>query len=300
MSDRLAVYTTVYPGVEQYLPSWYRSVLAQTDRDFDLWIGLDSLTPKAVLQASGAEPGSINFITSQHGSPGQIRENAISLLVDEYASVVFVDSDDLLYPTRVESARKGLDDHDVVGCALRIIDETGHDMGVTFGPTIEEQFSSLLIRYNIFGLSNTAYRNDVLRRCLPLGDGCEIVDWSLVTRAWAGGASLHFDQQPQMAYRQYSTNIARVLLPFSARHVLAATERVIGHYRCVLESEFPVTGTCVDVLRPAYDRALLFHRKVNESNHTLSSYVAELNQLTPRYVWWWCVAHPDLEHIWRN
>jgi hypothetical protein len=242
----------------------------------------------------------MNFITSQHGSPGQIREHAISLLVNKYASVVFVDSDDLLYPTRVESARKGLEDHEVVGCALRIIDQTDHDLGITFGQAIQEKFSSLLTRYNIFGLSNTAYRNDVLRRCLPLGDGCEIVDWSLVTRALAGGASLHFDEQPQMAYRQYSTNVARVLLPFSARHVLAATERVLGHYRCVLESEFPVIGPYADALRPAYDRALLFHQKINASNHTLSSYIAALNQLTPRYIWWWCVAHPDLEHLWRN
>lgn len=300
MSDRPALYTTVYPGVEPYLAAWYKSVLAQTDRDFDLWIGVDSLRPEDVIEVADANPDSINFITGRQGSPAQIREHALEFLVNQYASVVFVDSDDLLYPDRVSAARKALENHDVSACALRIIDEDGGDLGITFGQTDGEELDSLLPRYNIFGLSNTAYRCDVLRRCLPLGNACELVDWFLATRAWAGGAKLHFEQQPQMAYRQYPANIARVMLPFSGAQVLKATERVVGHYRCVLESEHPVNGACGVALRDAYERAMLFDKTINESTEVLDSYVKALNKKTPRYVWWWCVAHPELEHLWRN
>ena len=46
-AERLAVYTTIHPGCEPYLASWCDSIRRQTDRDFDLWIGLDALAPAA-------------------------------------------------------------------------------------------------------------------------------------------------------------------------------------------------------------------------------------------------------------
>ena len=53
-SDRLAIYTTMYPGCERFLPSWCDSLLRQTDRGGDLWVGLDSMTPAQVLAAVNA------------------------------------------------------------------------------------------------------------------------------------------------------------------------------------------------------------------------------------------------------
>ena len=44
----LAVYTTIYPGVEPYLGDWYRSLCQQTDQEFQLWIGLDHLESESV------------------------------------------------------------------------------------------------------------------------------------------------------------------------------------------------------------------------------------------------------------
>jgi len=298
-SNRLAVYTTVYPGVEKFLTAWYQSVLAQTDKNFDLWVGVDSLNPQRVIETLRAGAHAIHLITAA-GSPAEIRQKAIEALVDEYSELVFVDSDDLLYPTRIEAARKALTRHDAVACALRIIDEEGRDLGITFGEACEQNPGLLLPRYNVFGLSNTAYRTSVLRRCIPLPDQCQLVDWLLATRAWANGADLYFDREPQMAYRQYHANVARVLPPFSAQQVVDATRRVVSHYRCALTSERPINGKCGDALREAYVRAMVFENAITESVATLDCYVDELNRQTPRYIWWWCVAHPDLEHIWRN
>jgi hypothetical protein len=148
-------------------------------------------------------------------------------------------------------------------------------------------------------MSNTAYRCDVLRQCLPLPDHCEIVDWLVATRAWAMGARFAFDPSPRMAYRQYASNIARVLLPFSASQILQATRRVIGHYQCAVEGEQPINGDFGGALREAYARAAVFQRSIDDSE-TLAKYAAELNARQPRYVWWWCVAHPELEHLWKN
>jgi hypothetical protein len=298
-SDRLALYTTVYPGVEAYLRDWYRSVLAQTDKGFDLWIGVDALSPETVLEKMDARPGDANLLMAG-GSPAQIRQTAIENLVGLYPALVFVDSDDLLYPTRIQSARELLKSHDVAACSLRIIDESGSDLGINFGLDNEEPLGELLPRYNVFGLSNTAYRSDVLRRCLPIGRDCQIVDWLLATRAWAASADLHFDRRPQMAYRQYAANVARVLLPFTSRHIVQATERVMSHYGCALSSEWTMDNVHCEALKQAYERAALFRSAISESGDLLDEYVAQLNRLQPRYVWWWCVAHPELEHLWKN
>ena len=47
--QRLAVYTTVYPQMRPYFADWYASLRAQTDRDVDVWIGLDRMSAQDVL-----------------------------------------------------------------------------------------------------------------------------------------------------------------------------------------------------------------------------------------------------------
>jgi hypothetical protein len=300
MPERLALYTTIYPGAEPFLAEWYQSVLAQTDRDFDVWIGVDSLEANDVMTCLGAPPDAVRLVTTKGETPAGVRQCAVEHLVGEYPAVVFVDCDDLLYPSRVAAAREALRRHDVVGCALRIVDEQGRDLGLTFGPPVGENFDTLLPRCNVFGLSNTTYQSDVLRHCLPLPEGCELVDWLLVTRAWSAGSRLHFDNVPRMAYRQYSANVARVLLPFSSPQVMRATERVLGHYACVLRSGGELPYANRRALETAHARVELFHRAVTGSAATLESYIEALNRSVPQYVWWWSVAHPELEEIWNN
>ena len=66
-------------------------------------------------------------------TPARLRQRALAEMVTSYDRIVFVDADDLLQHSRVAAAREALATCDVVGCALRLIDERGVDMGVTFG-----------------------------------------------------------------------------------------------------------------------------------------------------------------------
>jgi hypothetical protein len=298
--DRLAIYTTIYPGVERYLSEWYRSVLSQTDTRFDLWIGVDSLNCAQIRAAFGTTPVAHWVAAEGQQKPAQVREAAMKSMIEEYDQLVFVDSDDLLYPSRVSAARKALRTHDVVACGLSIIDEGGRELGITFAPPIGVDFDSLLPRHNVFGLSNTAYRSEVLRHCLPFARDCELIDWLLATRAWASGASLHFDRTPRMAYRQHHANVARVLCPFSPDYVLTAAQKVLRHYGCLLEDGDALSERHRETLRTAQERAAIFYQSITESPARLMAYVQALNQLAPQYVWWWSVANPELEEIWKN
>ena len=296
---RLAVYTTVHPGARPFLPRWYESVLSQVDRDFDLWISLDGVSENeaAALMNGVARP---TWLSTRDGdTPAEIRQKAIASMVNIYFGIVFVDSDDVLEPTRVEAARAALETHDVIGCGLRVVDEHEMDLGILFGSSWEDM-AELLAQYNVFGLSNTAYRSEVLRDCLPLPAECEAIDWLLATRAWGMGARMAFDVEPRMAYRRYLGNAAPLLPPFTSTQVVKATQGVLRHYRCALETGPRLHQSVCDALSLASDRATTFAKSITSSNHVLDAYVAALNRLPAKCVWWWCVAHPELECIWKQ
>ena len=299
--ERLALYTTIYPAVKPYLADWYRSVQQQTDKKFDLYIGVDSLSCEEIAVAMGDVPQATLLSNLAGSSSAQIRNAALERLVDEYDAIVLVDSDDLLLPSRVYAARSALQTYDVTGCALRLIDERGRDLGFTFGPAGTADYGSLLARYNVFGLSNTAYRTSTLRRCLPVPEDCVLIDWLLATRAWASGAKLDFDPVARMSYRQYGNNTARVLPPFTAQYIKRAAQLVVDHYRLLFATDKleGLAGNSM-MLATAFRRANSFQHAITTEKDKLHQYVKALNKLTPKYVWWWCVAHPQLEEIWNN
>jgi len=295
---KLALYATVYPAVRRFLPAWYRSVQDQVDDGFDLWLGVDAMTKADVVACLGTEP-TAHWVVAEHGDTGtSVRLRAMQRIVDRYDAVVFVDSDDLLSPTRIAEDRKQLQRHDVVGCALRVVDESGADTGVIFGPAPEARPDEDLARYNVFGLSNSAYRSDVLRRCLPFPSECVLVDWFLATRAWLGGADLWFDATPRMRYRQYGLNIARIIPPFTAQEVSNATQRVLGHYDLVLPLAHGTNPAHTEAMRAAQREVATFASAVRDAPAKLAAYTRALNCLPTRYVWWWAVANPQLRHLW--
>ena len=298
-AKRLALYTTVYPGVEKYLSAWYESVLAQTDTNFDVWMGVDGLDIDAVIEAMGTDPSATWVMAARGDSPAQVRQQAIERMVNDYPAVVFVDSDDLLEPTRVEGARNALKTNDVSGCAMRLIDDGGNDLGIVSQPPAGNA-AALLPRYNVFGLSNTAYRSQILRQCLPIPAQCVLVDWFLSTRAWILGARLDFDFICRMAYRQHPFNIAGVLPPFTPEQVVLDTERVLSHYTLILENVAELQPQHMIELETARNRALSFHSSIVNSADILHKYVQALNQLPLNHIWWETVSHPQLEYIWKT
>jgi hypothetical protein len=297
-AERLAVYTTMYPGCERFVASWCRSWREQTDRDCDLWVGLDALTPSQVMALTDAPLDAV-WVGGQAGdTPASIRQRAFSALVVRYDKIVLVDVDDLLDTSRVAAARAALDNVDVAGCALAVGDAEGNRLGFSFGPCPNADLRAMLARYNVFGLSNSAYRASVLEGCLPVPGECVLIDWLLATRASVGGARLFFDPVPRMTYRQYDGNAATIVPPFSGDAVLKAAALVVQHYRTLLETDWPWPEDSREPFEVAGTRARRFLGAVRSSPALLRRYVEDLNRLPPQRVWWWAVAHPELENLW--
>jgi len=297
----LAVYTTIYPGVESYLADWYRSLRQQTDQDFQLWIGLDTLRREYVQNMLGSHLRA-NWVVAPPGATGaQIRQQALARIAETCDRVVLVDSDDLLHPSRVSAARADLETSELAGCALCLIDHQGKDLGLTFDLPPQFKPEDVFPRNNVFGFSNSAFRSDLLRRCLPIPADVVLVDWFLSTRAWLMGARTAFDHVPRMDYRQHSTNTARVRFPFSRDQVISDTALVRQHFQFLLVESRPDCVAERDVaLRRVIAEVEEFQQHIVLRPAQLDAYVQALNALRPPLLWWSCVAYPALGNMWNG
>ena len=301
---KLALYTTIYPSVERFLAGWYASVLEQTDQDFELWIGLDVVDRATALRHMGvatavAGAGHPIWVESPpEATIAQVRQLAWEKLVDSCDAVVLVDSDDLLVPTRVATAREMLRDYDLTGCALELVDAAGDSLGLTFDrPPLPPD--RVLPRHNLFGLSNSAYRSDLLRRCLPVPAEAVLVDWYLATRAWLLGARMAFGPRVEMKYRQHGANMVQVVPPFDGHRIAKDTASVRHHLRLVLTygQEGAQPGRLAELMQAAADVDTFYERVVLQPA-ALARYVEAVNALEMPPLWWSGVAHRSLQHMW--
>jgi hypothetical protein len=219
--------------------------------------------------------------------------------VEAYDGVVLVDSDDLLHASRVSEARAALQLNDLSGCALRLVDQQGQDLGSTFALPLQSGPEDVFPRNNVFGLSNSAFRSELLRKCLPIPSEVVLVDWFLATKAWLYGARMVFDPVVRMDYRQHGANMARVRPPFTQHQVIQDTERVRQHFRILLAA--PKLDFIAERLAGLELVALdveTFYQNVILQPEQLDYYIQALNEMQPAPLWWSCVAYPSLRQIW--
>jgi hypothetical protein len=295
----LALCTAIYPGVETYLAGWYDAVRWQTDQDYQLWVGLDMVSVETAKKAMRGDPDAV-WVPGQKGdSPATIRQRLLAQVVERHDAVVLVDSDDIMHPTRVAAARALLRSSDLAGCALRLVDERGSSLNMTFTLPPNMAPEDAFPRTNVFGLSNTAFRAEMLRRCLPIPPAAVLVDWYLSTRAWLLGASMAFGERAEMDYRQHSANMARVRAPFDEQQVIEDTERVRQHFQLV--RTFALEGAdpqrVADLEQAAAD-VEAFHERVVSRPALLARYLQDLNEQQSTHLWWSWVANPALRHLW--
>ena len=300
--NQLGVYTTVYPAVLKFLPEWYRSVQSQTDTDFELWVGLDGLTRSEVEERLGTSLSAHWIQAPEDATPAAIRNQALREMAAANFDMVLVDSDDVLDPSRIAAARQALRNSDLAACALEIVDEQGQSLGSKFNLDPALKPGQVLPRNNVFGFSNSAYRCELMERCLPIPQDAVLVDWYIATRAWLFGAELSFDHSVRMKYRQYGANTARVRLPFWPDQILSDSRLVRKHFQLVLASgnqDRFLPGRWAELLRVAREIEQ-FERYINQSPANLNAYLDSLNRAVKQPIWWTSVAYSPLAHMWKQ
>ncbi|QLA17066.1 glycosyltransferase family A protein [Desulfolutivibrio sulfoxidireducens] len=289
----LAVYSTIHPGVLPYLKDWSASLAAQHDRDFALILGLDMVDEADLARARGGGPDAVVVKAPPGASPARVRTLALTRAVSEYDGILFLDADDVMLPHRVAETKKRLRELDCCGFGLRLIDGAGGDLGLTMG--MREDFS--LVRGNLYGMSNTAYRTRFVRRALPFPEGCLCLDWYLAALAEAEGAGLGFENEPAGLYRQHPDNCASLLPPFTRQGVRAAT-RVVRDFLARLIPALPARRR--ELYRERAAEVALFTRAMETDDDAATGYLRALAEKPLLEHWWAQVANKKLEHLWKR
>lgn len=296
----ITLYTTIHPGTRPFLKEWYESVRAQTDSSFDLWVGIDGVTVEETCTIVGEDLEARWIEAKDNDTPAQVRERAWRALIPKTDAVVMVDADDVMHPERVEAAGRQIRHHDGVGCSLQLVGEKGESLGHKMPPETCSSAERALPQYNIFGLSNTTYRTDVLKRSLPIPSDVILVDWYIATMAWLRGDDLAFDRSVRMDYRQHEDSTLSVLPPFTPEDIRTATDVVQNHFKRVIQN---IPSETLDgrlgVLQRARKRISNFADQISDAEW-LRYYTRHLNQTAPTPLWWACVAHPSLDSLWKK
>lgn len=302
VQNRLVIYTTVYPGVKPYLKECFDSIQNQTDMGFDLFIGSDGLTKSEVFSVVENEFKASWYFSKPGETPSEIRSNALSQVLDDYKAVILVDSDDILFPTRVEYARQYISNSDVNVCPLELVDSRGNRKGISSWnkpEVVNKNPLRFILTKNIFGFSNTTYKTDLLRQILPIHKKAKAADWYLITKAILKKAKISYDIQSRMYYRQHGNNIAPIVSPFNAKQILNASTIILNHYEVMLEdldNNHIVIKTKIKIQK---ERVHRFLSSLESSEEIMNHYLEYLNSNKIVHPWWNFVAHPELEEIWK-
>lgn len=293
---RVAVVTAAYPAVLPYLKDFAESLENQTDPDFELWIGLDGLEKKDIQKAAGRKISAYFVATPKSATPTMVRNTVLQQALQKCEAAVLVDADDILMESRVAAAKASAAESDLTAAAMRFVDATANPVEGFFDPDCGDP--SLAYK-NVYGFSNTTWRAEVLMRCLPVPAECVLMDWYAATLAYYRGAAIGHDPEPRMYYRQHADNIASVLPPFTKRQIARAAELVRGHYDLMVKTLSEQGFDQLGELFAARAQTATFADAMADPG-LLEQYVDALNALPARHVWWSCVAHPDLEDIWKK
>jgi len=231
--QHVAVLTTVYPQVGEYLDMFLATLEKQTLRNFDLVIvndGIDSLDALCEQRDNLA-----CRLVDGRATPASNREAGIRYCLNAgYEYVIFADADDYFDPTRVAVSIAKMRSM-VADCVVNDV----HLVTESAQPVVESYFSRRLtnnqfvriddiMHGNIFGLSNTAVRTTCLSG-VQIDADLVAVDWYLFTVLLLRGCRAVFTNEANTFYRQHSSNTVG-LGAVTIESVKRAVSVKSGHY----------------------------------------------------------------------
>lgn len=208
MKNKIAFLSVVFPSIERFLDDFFKSLEAQTFKDFDLLIINDGLEDFDAYKKrfSGLHIIEIGF----NDTPAKIRELGIKQALSRgYKAIVFGDADDYFAHNRVEVSKTLLERFGIVVNDIELVNVRGEQL-------IKGYLSKRIknkhvvapddIRdSNFMGLSNTAVRAELLEG-LEINRELIAVDWFIFSVLLKKGSKAVFTSETETFYRQYGGN----------------------------------------------------------------------------------------------
>ena len=215
---KTALSTVIYKQAHPYLQDLLTSVDNQSDKDFDLLIINDNYTKDELEEVEKQIQNTVHGINVHIEDLSErklsIAGTRIEMLKTAkrlgYESLVLVDADDTISPTRMESFIKSFElDKDRVFFYNKFVTETGEDVFKTLPVTVED--IKPIAQANFLGLSNTGIRISCLGDDFldSLNEGAVAVfDWYLFSRIIMDIGTGAYVDNASTIYRIYDDNTA--------------------------------------------------------------------------------------------
>lgn len=275
--------TTVFPGIESYLPDFFRSIHIQSYQNFDLLVMNDGLASIKEFLPENFNVHMEMYIPRNANNPAAIREEAIEIARNKaYEVVVFGDADDYFQENRVELCLDYLLQEKIIVNELSLVNQEGLLIS-------ENYFSNRLLNKqridlgfienkNIFGLSNSAFKMEILRN-YHSDTNVIAFDWFFFTQLLMNSATdALFTNETISYYRQHEQNIIGIN-EISEKKIKKGILAKKEHYRGLSEkSEYFVKYRC--------EMDFLFNF-VDKSIENMAIYMEIVKKNSVKFPLWW-------------
>lgn len=272
----LALFTTIYPGSEQYFDDFCGSLLLLDYKDFDLVIVNDGVDCRYLESFRRFRTTILNGVKSISKN----RELGINyIIMEKYDYVFLCDIDDLIEPSRISLCLKYFEntEADIVVNDLNIIGQNKQLLiKEYFKKSINETTKidlEFILNKNILGFSNTALKCKKLKLC-TLPYDLKIVDWYWFTLLIKQDLQVRFLSKALTLYRQHSNNLIGIN-NFS--------EKLFVKMLALKEMHFLYLTKVDDFFEPYFQDA----KKQNASNIESIRSALLINRTKFPYPLWW-------------
>jgi len=203
----VAFLTTIFPMEKQFLIDFFDSLSGQTYDNFDVVVVNDGYDNFYDVKMKYQNLSIIELPYS--GTPAKNREYGINYCIErKYNILIFGDSDDYFSNNRVELSLNILNSNDIVVNDVSLFDDRGVYETMYMSNRLSNNSKvnySYIKNKNIFGLSNTALKINILSKVIFDKD-LVAVDWYLYKGLLKNGCKAIFTNKAITYYRQYKDN----------------------------------------------------------------------------------------------
>lgn len=228
-----AVFSVVYPGIDEYFAEFLASLSRQSIKNFTLFLINDGLSNIAeFLQKADLD---VKVKDAEDESPAQLRKIGIQWIMESGADViVFADADDTFAENRVEISGHSLERYELVFNELLL---TGQG-AINCTPMLGRHFrdgeiidSENIREANAMGLSNTAIRvKRIPQSFREIPDHLVTFDWAFFALCLLGGTKGVYTERTATYYRQHENNLANPCALTDAQ-IMRGVHIKSDHYR---------------------------------------------------------------------
>ncbi|MBI4931334.1 MAG: hypothetical protein HY841_11265 [Bacteroidetes bacterium] len=279
----------VYKGAEPFLPMYFDSIKKQSDKNFDVLIINDGLGEEKL----DIYEEDINvLLIKEKCTFARIRQKIIEYACEnQYANLIFSDTDDFFSEQRIELSIKYLKKYDFVLNELHLVDENNLVIQPCFlsGIITEDELSdyTILLDKNIAGMSNTAVNVNAIKKIIIPNDVIA-VDWYLFSCMLLNKCKGKFITHCTTFYRQHDGNLVGMKGGMNNDKLMFGIEVKKKHFSRM--KEFCIENKYIDaalIYTVKLDEMIALEKKISESDFK-QKYIKAVNQNYDKiFSGWW-------------